>query len=205
MSIVGSTSLFSLKLFSEFLGESMLNRFWYQAGVSPDTIDVLALIPAFTAMVSNEWEAVVSDDWTAVTVECDEVTSSQNFYTGNSNIGPGLITGDTLGPNVAYSFRLNRATKATRSGWKRIAGVAESSQIDGVAATAQMILNDAFAAVLDNPLTVGIDAIYPVIVRKTYTGDPPVLNDPTDWIYNIISGVSAKENLTTQNTRKYGR
>lgn len=205
MPVVGNTSLYEVKLFSIMHGQTMLNRFFYQSGVTPDSVDAPDVSTAFETECGPSWELAVSAEWDSTIIETDEVTSIQNFSTRAATIGVGALAGETVGPNIAMAIRLFRATKETRSGWKRIAGLVEANQADGVLTGGQIALTQVLGGKFQNTLTVSTQALFPVIVRKTYTGDPPVLNPASQWIYNIIVGATAQANATTQNTRKYGR
>lgn len=204
MPIVGSSSLFIVKVQSTFLGETMLNRFWYQAGVAPGTISVASLVTEFETQVSSTWADAVSTAWDGDRISIDEVTSLENFIDTVCTIGPGLRTGESMGPFMAMAIRLFRSTKETRSGWKRIAGVVELDQENGALTPAHLVILNALAADFKTVLTVDTNGVFPVIVRKTYSGTPPELEEPSNWIYNVISQAAGLSNLTTQNTRKFG-
>jgi hypothetical protein len=205
MAVVGSNSLFELRVYSELLGVNIQNRFWYFAEEPPDTLLASAVVTAFETEVAANWEGSVSEDWNGVRITCDELTSDQNFFDGACGIGPGTQSGDNMPPQACAGLRLLRSTKATRSGWKRLSGLLESHNTDGkLSAQAQTDFGYVLADFLTD-LTVGAYVAEPVLVRKTYTGDPPVLNAPTAWVYNSIGSGVVIDDITTQNSRKFVR
>lgn len=205
MPSVSTNSLYSLKYFSSYLGVSCQNQFWYLTLNPPDTISAQSVVAAFESLVATNWEAAVSDEWTGVRVVCDEVTSNQNFFDSTTNIGPGTQTGDALAPQSCAGIRMLRVTKDTRSGWKRVVGLVESQVADGKltagAITAFNLLGTGFIT----NLVISTEIVAPVIVRKTYTGDPPILNPPSQWIYNDVASRITIPDVTSQNSRKFAR
>jgi len=116
-------------------------------------------------------------------------TPSQGAITSSSDILPQFI---------CASIRLNRATRETRSGWKRFTGL-EEAEISGLNfVTAYKDLLDDLALVLDNDLGIA-NEFQPVLVRKPGTYADGVL---TDYITNAIASADALSRVTTQNTRK---
>jgi len=205
MPAVGSGSLFEIRLYSSFLGVACQNVFWYYGDFVPDTVFAVNVEGAFENEVAASWEASVSASWDSVRVTCDEVTSNQNFFDAGSNIGPGTQAGETLSPQACFGIRLLRSTKDTRSGWKRLVGVIETAQVNGKITSAQDALLDTLGQDFRTDLVVGAETVSPVIVRKVYLGDPPVLQDPIFWIYNEIASHVVLEDITTQNSRKFAR
>lgn len=205
MPVVGTNSLFELKLFGDILGNATLNRFFYFLPQPPDTVEAVDVVFEFETKLAAIWEAAVSVDWDGTRVTCDEVTSIQNFFDSTTNIGPGTGVGVNMPPYVSASIRLFRTTKETRSGWKRIGGILEEQQQNGALEVASLAafntLADGFADTLPS---VG-GSITPAIVRVTLdpaTGDP---NPADEWVYNLVASAAANSNLSTQNTRKFGR
>ncbi len=178
------------------------NVFWYfLTTIQKNAEDVLA---SFKAKVETDWEALVSLNWSGTLIEVDEVTSDSNFFEESVAI-VGEITGDSLPPFNAFSITLSRTTKETRSGRKRLAGVAESQQSSGTLGASTLTLLDTLKTAFTDTLTVDGGGVGPVIVRKTFVDPPtvpPTLNPPEDWIYNPINDGVASNKVTTQNSRK---
>lgn len=117
---------------------------------------------------------------------------------------------DTLPPSDCYTFRFVRPDSTFRHGYKRLSGIAEASQVDGVATGAILTgLNDA-ANVFSNDLEawtltdgapdtqVTDAAAHPVVVQRQKNGDilnPINIAVITNVIYTKIG---------TQNSRKFG-
>lgn len=203
MPAVGGGSLFKIVVHSRFLGVDGQNRFWYVSPEAPNTINIVNVVAAFENAVAATWEVVAHEGWDAFKIVAEEVTSIANFFEGSSNIGPGTEAGEAMPPFVTFTIRMNRTTKETRSGWKRLAGVTETTQVSGILLAARLAELQALADDFAQDLTPMGGTLVPCLVRQTFTGEPPVLNDPSDWIYNFVSSASALDRLGTQNTRKY--
>lgn len=117
----------------------------------------------------------------------------------SSEDGTGTQTGDCLPRYNAFSMFYARSTRASRNGWKRIMGVPESVQVNGVVTNAgELTALAALAAALAAGMIDGsANAWSPQIYRKAQPDHTP----PIDRANFGISGVSFK-GLTTQNTRK---
>lgn len=202
MPLVASGFLYEITVTGVIGGITTKNIFWYfTTGPVKQAEDVF---DSFVLKVEDEWEALASVNWDGETIEVDEVTANDNFHLGAISID-GVVSGESLPNFNAFSVTLSRSTKETRSGRKRIAGVAESQQSSGTltagAITDLTALKDRFI----EDLTVEGGSVAPVIIRKTFTLDPPnppELNDPDVWIYNPVSGGVATTTVTTQNSRK---
>lgn len=205
MPIVGDGSLYQIKDFQLRGSDQFLNVYHYYLDVPPDTIDAIDIAGAWHALFALQIPQLQPPVITHTTLVVDELTSNQNFVEIPALTGAGTLVGVELASYQAASFRLLRTTKETRSGWKRMAAGTEDV-IGGNAWSIPFIAElEEFAGVLGAFLDLGVNRPYPVIVGKTYTGDPPVLNPPNQWLYNPISAVEAVTIVTTQNTRKRGR
>lgn len=130
------------------------------------------------------------------------VTTDQNY--GDFVVEPPIV-GDSedhcMPPYVALSFRQNRNTKATRHGYKRISGLPESAQSNGILTldpTYQSAVSQ-FAATVGLPVGGPGWSFRPVIAGRTPSGGVDFAR------INSVASVSPQPELTTQNTRKYGR
>lgn len=116
---------------------------------------------------------------------------------------------DALPPYVAFKFRFNRPNTLVRYGWKRLCGVPEGANVDGLVDGAWRITNqpnlvagfmgESVGWYGEAPSAPGYTTLSPVIVRATWNGDevrPVELVEPL--------GVSFITTLGTQNTRKFG-
>jgi hypothetical protein len=110
---------------------------------------------------------------------------------------PGSLSGSAMPPFVAWAFRKNRLTRATRSGQLRVAGLSEGAQENGIAVAAIIDDLDDLAEKLYLPLTHASGASFaPCILRKTPAGGVDTINGIVSVEYVSVS---------SQNTRKYGR
>jgi len=109
-------------------------------------------------------------------------------------------TGEALPPYNTFTFQFVRATRAVRHGWKRIGGIPEIGNTNGVASagflTTLADIADAMASTLEDGDN---SALYtPRIVRKTYVDG--LLTDVQSF---NINGVVYRH-IGTQNSRKFG-
>lgn len=118
---------------------------------------------------------------------------------GSSTVvdGTGLVTGGALPSFNAWGYKLQRTTRETRHGSKRIAGVAEAWQQNGVidtpAVTAVTNLGEQFGV----PIPVDETAIFtPVILSLDPVTHLPVVSN------KIINGIY--RGITTQKSRQPG-
>lgn len=117
----------------------------------------------------------------------------------------GALAGDPLPPHDAFAFRYNRATTLTRHGQKRVAGISEGWNHNGVVdGPTELALLDVVAAqmahVVDSAdgLNTGAE-LWPVIYSKYLNGE--LRAEP---ISNLVSSVQYVR-ISTQNTRKLYR
>lgn len=191
---MAASERFYLKDKYTYLNQEMMNvYFYYQlngssgagqlAGVWADQI--------LMAVLNTQVETCIHH-----TLEVINVDDLNDFYvlplTGTVE---GSQTGEGLPAYNAWGFTLNRASRLTRSGFKRIGGVAENNQGNGIPNAPALANLDALAALLSVDLVQGGDEwtlAIPVI-------GPPPGNDPPAT--GFISTVTFTR-MTTQNSRK---
>lgn len=205
MPTVGSGSLFMLQDIQHRDQEQVINRYFYWSSVAPNTIPATEVVTLWETKFVNQITLLQPLEYSHDITKVDELTSVANFTEQISSLGIGTLAGVALPSFVAASIQLFRTTKETRNGWKRYAGGSESV-LTGNNWDASMITGlQTVAALLNDTLTAVGGTLEPVIVRRTFTGDPPVLNPVSQWIYNIIQSAAPAGLATTQNTRKKGR
>lgn len=165
--------------------------------------------------------------WDAIKVDLRLNTASiQKYYqleTGNFDLATGLVVNseiysipsgeqpgsnanEALPPFCTWTFKYIRPSATFRHGFKRFAGVCETSQVNGVAIPAAVTSLNALGATLGNTVnpvspstgTTGGGLAIPVITRAEQNGMPvrPILVDnPVAVVYDLIG---------TQNSRKFG-
>lgn len=109
--------------------------------------------------------------------------------------------GGNMPPFSSAGVRLVVGTRVTRPGQKRVPFLREEDNSQGVLQAAFRTLVNTWAAVMVVPMVLGAPAaltdLYPVITRKNATGFVSA--------HQYITGYLINNNITTQNTRKFGR
>jgi len=109
----------------------------------------------------------------------------------------GTVAGGADSPFVAYGFRKNRATRQTKSGQLRIAGVPEGASSGGILSPLFQTEVDTLATALGSAIFDGTGGRYlPLIVSKNPDGSFRARSPISD--FQFVS-------ITSQNSRKYGR
>jgi|SRR5579872_364331 len=195
--------IYRVDMKTNLLGQECHNIFWYQAtGGLPSSVDLNAgLID--TGGVFFSIQDVVSAEVQFLEFDTQDVNSSTDFDTESLVGNTGHRSGDCLPPFVAYTFKYVRASRAVRNGSKRIPGVAESDQVNGVPTSAELTLLTTLAGVLSAPISPMGGGIYvPVIVRVTYPVPNPSHLPPLSWTAFDINDV-IYEHIGSQNSRKF--
>jgi len=182
-------------------GQKILNVFWYEQTVGSGGADKLheafegVVRPGFQALQSNEifydkLEYINLDDLTDFHTEVYDLTQHGN------------ITGGDIADFLAFGFRLERATRALRHGYKRVAGVLEEHVDNEAVASAYTATVASLATKLGQDIQdVALANTWsPRIVRVTRT-NPGVLPAQYSYTSGAIAGVTFY-GFTTQNTRK---
>lgn len=105
-------------------------------------------------------------------------------------------------PFVAAGFRQTVATRTTRPGQKRFPGLLESDADNGILVGGTVTLINAMAsnlcslAILGAPVATGV--LHPRVVRLSGSPETIVTSQR-------VTGYVTNPNVTTQNSRKYGR
>lgn len=183
-----------------YRSQTVLNVYGYEV-VDGSTPSAEALCTLFTNVVIDAMTPVQTDDFQHVGIEAFNTTDPSDFFalTYDTAIG-GEVSGDGMPPFVAFSFIINRATRLTRNGWKRIGGVPEAANEDGATASAYLTLLGTLADAIAQDLVDPEGNVYrPRIVHRTVVAGVPVAYTPYP-----ISGVGYKY-ISSQNTRKIGR
>lgn len=160
------------------------------------------LASAFISATLPDLLAIQSIECTHTEINVKNLNDPTDFHTTIlTTANQGSVSGDCMPPYVAWSFQFVRGSLASRHGWKRISGVPESGNFNGVAAAAFTAPLTAVAnAMAANLLEGGGSGSYvPRIARLEYTGGVLINVDTFP-----ITGV-AYRSITTQNTRKFGR
>jgi len=198
---IANLPLFSIKSKGTYLGVTVRNVWHYidLAGAPTTAADVLA--SSFITSIITPAQTNVSNQFTIDEVEVIQENDSENFALVTAG-----IVGGSIDPPVAsaqaISIRLNRTDRLFRNGWKRWAGLTEVQTEGNFMTVASQTAFQTNFAPMGNTLASGGNTFTPVILRKTYVGEPPVLNPVSQWIYATIGSAQVFRRLGTQNTRK---
>lgn len=128
---------------------------------------------------------------------CGAFGSFTDFSSQVPDSTPGEVSGGCLPSFAAWGFKLQRTTRETRHGSKRIAGVAEAWQQNGVADSPAATALAQVELALGTPLTVDdTDIFTPVILHLD-----PETHLPT--VSNVVKG-GLYRGITTQKSRQPG-
>lgn len=198
--------------FQTFLGQTIINTYFYRyiPGDDPD-VDYSGLSAKFNAFATVIANNIQSNLLTHTQYRIENLTNGIDLVEVPASV-VGAGTGDALPSYAAFSFRLNRTTKLTRHGQKRIAGLTEA-MIIGNEVTAGMVtpLNgvaDAMATPLVELVGPEPDYTYePVIIGRDLVVNPETGNETYELNLMKINPVQSAQfvRLTTQTTRRKGR
>jgi len=134
-------------------------------------------------------------------IEVVNLDDPGDYTIGSVTPTQGTNTGDCLPVFVAYSFILGRTTRAVRNGHKRLAGVDEGHQVNGVV-TNQDMLNalNAFATMVGTTLVTAnnSDQWQPRIYRAAGVNSKGQPVERADFPIGSV----VYQRISTQNTRK---
>jgi len=173
----------------------MLNVYAYEQTTGSGDSSALAaayvdsILPSMKAFQSSGLEHI------KVQVTNKEVPSD---FTELATAVSGEISGERLPPFCAFSVQLSRASRASRNGHKRVGGVPEVSQQQGTLSSGALAQLQTYADAIAAPLVDSDGNSWtPKIWRRlsaTHAED----------FFPINAGI-ASNNVTSQNTRKFGR
>jgi hypothetical protein len=201
---LNSSDVLRLTLCGTVFTEQACNVFFYLINIGSGSPTLEDVLEGFRTVVLPSILDIQSQDVEYDTAEADNLTNGIDFGTDPLYAGiTGNVSGEALPPYAAWAFTLERASKLTRNGAKRFAGVPESAQQDGVVTagfnptlvTAATAIGTSFA--YSNAQ--GAFSAFPLIVGVDTTGqrDLSRVQIPTGAVANAV--------VSTQNTRKFGR
>jgi len=190
-----ATHVVRFTLVGTLFGQETINTFFYE--VEDDGEDIEGEIAAFVDEVVPPIQNVASNAWGVLRVDGEYVKGGTRFGSQEINQS-GNISGDCLPSFNAFDFTLLRGGVGERNGYKRIAGVPESSQTNGVATSGALVNLALLSAAMFASLTVDAATLIPVIERSVINHVPQV---PPQY-FTISSVVYSK--IGSQNSRKVG-
>jgi len=216
---MANNELYQLTLISAFQAQLFNNVFYYlqQSALPADDTAAADLATLFRTEVikgdpfltgltfhsSVVWSTIRVVNVYDVTDFAENVDNTDN---GGSSITP-------LPPYASIGFRTNWLGQSVHRGYKRFSGITEDVNTNGAVSSEMVAGAGAFATVLGSPLDDGIGHWTPVVVKRTkYITDKGTeayrlpLNeaDAAGKIFPALAW-NLVSNLTTQNTRKFGR
>lgn len=168
------------------------------------------LIDAFGDSILPLMDGVCSSDVVFNDVSAKNLGDPLDFTTVSLGGGVGNQAGEGMGPNIAMVIRFPRKRVDMHHGYKRIPSCVEGNQVDGVLTGAFLpslqALADRIVAPWEDAAAPGVDVCsYIVIKRVLDAGVYRLPQNDGEFVYYIPDQGVAVANLSTQNTRKYGR
>lgn len=207
---IGSGTLLEIALIGHAFDQQVMNVWTYEVGGSAGSYSATQWGESWWNHVKATYRAVATTDYTALfeTVRVRELDSLTGDF---GEFGIPLAeqagtrasgAGTPLPPFVAASVRLTVATRLTRPGQKRFAGLTEADisgttigAVPTAAIAALMAVMDGPALVLGAPVLLG--ELYPQIVRRDPVTGLPVARQ-------AVTGSLISPFVSTQNSRKVG-
>jgi len=190
-----SPYVFQLILHGTIQALETINVFYYAGSdpiITPNTTSL-----QFVSQVLSLWPGICNTYAHLDALVCNQVRGGVAFDSMGLDITGG-VSGDGLPPFTCWDFTLMRGGVGERNGYKRIAGISENHQVNGVAVPAVVPSLTAFANAMGALLNVGLAGLAPVI-RRTRRNHA-VLSPVEYW---DISGCLYAR-IGTQNSRKFG-
>lgn len=195
--------LLQISCFQEFLGEQMMNVFYYRYFSAPSVDNTIyeELADDFSDIVITAMRGiqVVQVEYTKLQVK--NLSNGIDFHERDLDFtGTISATTDQLEPSfMALAWQLVRDSLVTRSGSKRVGGLIEGS-IAGNEFVGSYTQIDPITAAFGANLHAGIiEVAAPVIVKR-----PIPVPAGSSYLYSSVTDVIFK-GVSSQNTRKKGR
>lgn len=200
MPLVGIRPLVQVVLHQTMGGQAINNVFEYIGTQETDLETLEALLAAIEILVFNNMRDIQSDD--LVQNDATAVDLNGFAFAGLNIEVSGSVAGDRLPTTNAVSVKLNRASRETRSGFKRFAGISESQTggdgLDSDTQEAWKAIGDAMLV----PIPV-VDNVFEFVIvsRKRDEVTEELLPVP-EWVYQIPQGAGARSLISTQKSRQ---
>lgn len=207
---IGNGSYIEIALEQRFFNMQVLNVFQYRIGAMVDPVLPVNIAEAWWNDVKSTYRALMSTSFAALfqSVRVKELNNPAGAYAQwmiptAEQVGTRTppANPDPLPPFNAAGVRLVVGTRVTRPGQKRVIGGTESDTTNGGWVAAYLALLAPWAANVASSSILGAPAalveIDPIITRK----------DAHDMVlaHQDVTGYIINPNVTSQNTRKFGR
>lgn len=205
---IGANSLIELSVNQTFMGQTIANIWGYKVDVYVGTPNAVQIAEAWWNHVKATYRAIMPSGFGAVfrSVKITELNVSGGDYAEYDipiaeQTGTRASSADQQPPFLAVGVRLVVGSRLTRPGQKRLAGVQEVDQAGGVLIPGTIAIYKTFVDVAASTIVLGAPAagttLIPKVFRKGAGGT--ILAEQT------ITGTIVNPNVTTQNSRKFGR
>lgn len=191
-------------------GQETLNIWQYSIQSIPVSVSTVQLAEGWWNHVKSTYRALqlASQPDTFLSVRVRELNNPNGEYaefdvptaeklgTRSNPTGAELMP-----PYTSAGVRLVVGTRVTRPGQKRFPFLVENDNIAGVLQPAFKTLVNSHMLVMSVPMVLGAPAaltdLYPIVVKKDANG--------TVTAQQFVTGYLINNNITTQNSRKFGR
>ena len=184
-----------------FLAQDVINAYFYKAtaGPSPSAGD---LVTQWIFYVLPKILPLQSTLLVHQIIAARNLDNPLDFFATPLIAGNvGTSGGQAMPPFVAWAFRLLRTRTDVHHGAKRIAGITENQQVDGVVEPAFQTTVDDFASFYGSILpNVNGNLYAPVIMRRVLDENKHLIGYD-----DFPAGLGQYVRISTQNTRKFGR
>lgn len=191
-------TLMKVTLTGSYFSQIWKNVFWYYNVGGSGTDSLINVADEFNDNVIPSFALAVNTDTLINEIRVDHVNGTLADYVRGPSITVGAVVGTAMPPFLAASIRLNRTTKETRNGWKRVIGLIEENVGALSFGGGYVTLLGALGTAIEDKLDMGggLNNMEPSIIREV---------TPGVFLYNLINGHLVINEPTTQNTRKVGR
>lgn len=150
------------------------------------------------------------DSCHVITLEAKSLGNPLDFYSVATPNSDGARAGDTLGPFVAPTIRFTRKRTDMHHGYKRLPGVLEADQTNGVLGAPLIALIEDFADSLiggweDNSAPGVTVANYVIVKRVLDAGKYRLPETDGELVYYAPDNYVVVVNVSSQVSRKFGR
>ncbi len=184
-------------------GQSLCNVFYYLVSVWTGNADIDDVLTDWIAGVLPTIIPIQHGDLTHIEVAAENVSTGLEFGSQAIAVSGGIVAAPSLPSYVAASFRLERTTRLTRPGFKRLGGVPENLVDDNdydVGLAAVIAAANVMGAVVNMTTPApGDGQLTPVIVGRNTDGSLDLTRVAP------VTSVSPILNISTQVSRKPGR
>lgn len=189
-------------------GQQTLNVWQYNVGGWPGTVTMVQMLEGYWNNVKAAYRAVIPSAYgnVFVSIKGRELNNPAGLYAEYDvptaeRPGTRGTSGDQMPPFASAGVRLVVGTRATRPGQKRFPGLMESDQSAGVLGATVLTPLVTLMNLMVANMTLGAPAalvmLEPIVTRKDALGNVTAEQPVTGYLIN--------PNVTTQNTRKFGR